>query len=121
AGGRAGAGQDGGAGEVREVGLAWGGGRRGVGVGEGRSCAVIDKGLQRPPSVLGVLSSLQGVGAIAGGLTAARGMRRLGDVWVTGVGMAAFAVGDLSFVTGSLPLIGVGVIVAGFGVSWVGV
>ena len=38
-----------------------------------------------------MLSSLQGIGAIAGGLTAARGLRRLGDVRV---------------------------VVAGFGVSW---
>ncbi len=89
-----------------------------VGFSETIIFAVIDQGLHRPPSFLGVLSSLQGVGAIAGGLTAARGLRALGDVRVAGIGMAGFALGDLSFVTSSLPLIAVGIAVAGFGVSW---
>jgi MFS family permease len=80
--------------------------------------AVIDQGLHRPPSFLGVLSSLQGVGAIVGGLTAVRGLRRLGDVRLAGIGMAGFAVGDLTFMSSSLPLIAVGIMVAGFGVSW---
>jgi MFS family permease len=89
-----------------------------VGFSETIIFAVIDQGLHRPPSFLGVLSSLQGVGAIAGGLTAARGLRAFGDVRVAGIGMAGFAIGDLSFVTSSLPLIAVGIAVAGFGVSW---
>jgi MFS family permease len=74
--------------------------------------------LHRPPSFLGVLSSLQGIGAIAGGLTAAWGLRVLADVRVAGLGMAAFAVGELSFASSSLPLVAVGVPIAGFGVSW---
>src|SRR5204862_1974666 len=77
-----------------------------------------DQGLHRPPSFLGVLSSLQGIGAIAGGVTAARGLRSLGDVRVSGLGMAGFAVGELAFVSSSLPVVAVGVVVAGFGVSW---
>jgi hypothetical protein len=32
--------------------------------------------------------------------------------------MAGFAIGDLTFVTSSLPLIALGIAVAGFGVSW---
>jgi len=90
-----------------------------VGFSETLIFAVIDQGLHRPPSFLGVLSSLQGTGAIAGGLTAARGLRRFGDVLVVGIGMAAFAIGDFSFVTSSLALVAVGTVVAGFGVSWV--
>jgi MFS family permease len=89
-----------------------------VGFSETIIFAVIDQGLHRPPSFLGVLSTLQGIGAIAGGLTAARGMRTLGDVRVGGIGMAGFAVGELAFVSSSLPLVAAGVIVAGFGVSW---
>jgi MFS transporter len=89
-----------------------------VGFSETIIFAVIDQGLHRPPSFLGVLSSLQGIGAIAGGLTAARGLRALGDVRIAGLGMASFALGDLSFVSSSLPLIAVGIAVAGFGVSW---
>jgi MFS family permease len=89
-----------------------------VGFSETIIFAVIDEGLHRPPSFLGVLSTLQGVGAIAGGLTAVRGLRALGDVRVAGLGMAGFAVGELSFVSSNLPLVAVGVAVAGFGVSW---
>ena len=89
-----------------------------VGFSETIIFAVIDQGLHRPPSFLGVLSTLQGVGAIAGGLTAARGLRAIGDVRIAGIGMAAFAVGDLTFITSNLPLIAVGIGVAGFGVSW---
>jgi MFS family permease len=89
-----------------------------VGFSETIIFAVIDQGLHREPSFLGVLSSIQGIGAIAGGLTAARGLRTIGDVRVAGLGMAGFAIGELSFVTSNLPLISVGTAVAGFGVSW---
>jgi hypothetical protein len=89
-----------------------------VGFSETIIFAVIDQGLHRPPSFLGVLSTLQGIGAIAGGLTAVRGLRALGDVRVAGLGMAGFAVGELSFVSSSLPLIAAGIVVAGFGISW---
>jgi MFS family permease len=89
-----------------------------VGFSETVIFAVIDQGLHRAPSFLGVLSTLQGVGAIAGGLTAARGLKVIGDVRVAGIGMAAFAVGDFSFITSNLPLIAVGTAIAGFGVSW---
>jgi MFS family permease len=89
-----------------------------VGFSETIIFAVIDQGLHRPPSFLGVLSSLQGIGAIAGGVTAARALRELGDVRIAGIGMAGFCVGELSFVSSSLPLVAVGVVVAGFGISW---
>lgn len=89
-----------------------------VGFSETIIFAVLDQGLHRPPSFLGVLSSLQGIGAIAGGVTAPRGLRTLGDLRVAGLGMAGFALGELSFVSSSLPLVAVGVVVAGFGVSW---
>jgi MFS family permease len=89
-----------------------------VGFSETIIFAVIDQGLHRPPSFLGVLSTLQGVGAIAGGLTAARGLGALGDVRVGGLGMAGFAVGELAFVSSSLPVVAAGVVVGGFGVSW---
>lgn len=89
-----------------------------VGFSETIIFAAIDQGLHRPPSFLGVLSSLQGIGAIAGGLTAARGLRVLGDVRVAGIGMAGFAVGELGLASSSLQVVAVGVVVAGFGVSW---
>jgi MFS family permease len=89
-----------------------------VGFSETVIFAVLDQGLHRPTSFFGVLSSLQGVGAIAGGVTAARVLRRLGDAKLVGIGMALFALGDLTFVSTSLPLILVGIAVAGAGIAW---
>ena len=89
-----------------------------VGFSETVIFAVIDQGLDRSTSFFGVLSSLQGVGAIAGGVTAARVLRRVGDVKLVGFGMGLFAVGELSFVSSSLPLVLVGIAVAGAGIAW---
>jgi hypothetical protein len=47
-----------------------------------------------------------------------RGLRALGDVRVAGIGMAAFTLVESSLVSSSLPLVGVGIAIAGFGVSW---
>jgi MFS family permease len=89
-----------------------------VGFSETVIFAVMDQGLHRSPSFFGVLSSLQGVGAIAGGLTAARTLRRIGDVKLVGFGMGLFAAGELSFVSSNLPLVLVGIAVAGAGIAW---
>jgi MFS family permease len=89
-----------------------------VGFAETIIFAVLDQGLHRPPSFFGILSSFQGVGAIAGGLSAPRLLRRVGDVRVCGLGMAAFALGDATMVSSSLALVLAGIVVAGCGVSW---
>ena len=89
-----------------------------VGFSETVIFAVLDQGLHKPTSFFGVLSSLQGVGAIVGGVTAARVLRRVGDATLVGLGMALFAIGDLSFVSTSLPLVLVGIAIAGAGVAW---
>jgi len=89
-----------------------------VGFSETLFFAVVEFGLHRPPSFLGVLDSLQGLGAIIGGVTAGRALRRFGDVRLVGWGMALFAVGSASFAFASLPVVCAGIIVAGFAVSW---
>jgi MFS family permease len=89
-----------------------------VGFSETLLFAVLEFGLHRPPSFLGVLESLQGLGAILGGLTAARALRRFGDVRLVGFGMALFAVGDATFASANLPVVSIGIVVAGFAVSW---
>jgi MFS family permease len=89
-----------------------------VGFAETLIFAVVDDGLHRQPSFLGVLESLQGAGAILGGITAARALRRFGDVRLVGIGMALFAAGDGTFATSSLPLVSFGFAVAGFGLAW---
>jgi MFS family permease len=74
--------------------------------------------LHRPPSFFGVLSSLQGVGAIAGGVTAPRMLRRLGDTKLSGLGLLLFATGDTAFLVPNLALVLVAIAVAGVGVAW---
>ena len=64
--------------------------------------AVLQHGLHRPPSFLGVLSVAQGVGAIAGGVTASAALRRFGDGRTLGVGILLFAAGDALFLIPSL-------------------
>jgi MFS family permease len=89
-----------------------------VGFAESLIFAVVDDGLHREPSFLGVLEAFQGVGAILGGLTAARALRHFGDVRLVGIGMGLFALGDGTFATSSLPLVSCGFAVAGFGLAW---
>jgi MFS family permease len=89
-----------------------------IGFAETAIFAVVDQGLHRNPAFLGVLEVFQGAGAIAGGLTAARAMRRFGEGRVAGMGMALFAVGDLLLITGNLPFVIVGFAVAGAGIAW---
>jgi MFS family permease len=89
-----------------------------VGFAETLIFAVVDEGLHRPTSFLGVLESLQGVGAILGGITAARALRYFGDVRLVGIGMGMFALGDGTFAFASLPVVSFGFAVAGFGLAW---
>ncbi len=103
---------------LRQIVLATGACLLVVGFSETLIFAVLDQGLHRPASFFGALSSMQGVGAIVGGVTAARTMRRLGDVKLVGLGMGLFAVGDVSFISHSLPLVLAGIAVAGAGIAW---
>lgn len=74
--------------------------------------------LGRQPSFFGVFATCQGVGSIAGGLTAAGLVRRLGDGRLVGLGLAVFAVADLCLTVPSLPVVLVAAPVAGAGIAW---
>jgi MFS family permease len=74
--------------------------------------------LGRNPSFFGVLSTVQGVGTIAGGLVAARVIRRLGDVKTVGLGMALFACCALLLTSASLPVVLFGLVLAGVAIAW---
>jgi MFS family permease len=90
-----------------------------VGFSETLIFAVVGSGLHRDPSFLGVLLSVQGVGAIAGGLSAGRLVRRFGDVWACGLGMALFALGVAPWTLARLaPVVG-GFLLCGAGISLV--
>jgi MFS family permease len=67
--------------------------------------AVIGQGLHRTPEFLGVLVSLQGVGALAGAALAAPLMRRTSERALIAGGLAMCAVASLLLITASLPLV----------------
>ena len=80
--------------------------------------AVAGDSLHRSPSFVGVIGSFQGIGAIAGGLTAAWLMRRLGDLRLTGLGVALFGIGDLFWMVPSVPVVLGSTVIAGAGIAW---
>jgi MFS family permease len=89
-----------------------------VGFAETVIFAVLQYALHRPPAFLGVLSVAQGVGALAGAVTAAGTLRRFGDGRTLGLGMLLFAVGDSLFLIPALVPVVLGFGLAGVGVSW---
>src|SRR5712692_5756481 len=83
-----------------------------IGFAETLIFAVLQQGIHRPPSFFGVLGAVQGAGAIVGGLTAGRMLRRLGDGRLVGLGIALFAVGDALFAVPALALVMAGMVLA---------
>ena len=63
-----------------------------IGFTEASIYAVLDF-FGKPPTFVGVVVTVQGVGAIAGGLTASRWVRRLGEAGTVTIGMALLAAG----------------------------
>jgi MFS family permease len=76
------------------------------------------RAIHEPPSFFGVFSTIQGVGSIVGGLTAATAIRRFGEVPVVALGMVAFALADLALVVPSLAVVTIAGPLAGIGVAW---
>jgi MFS family permease len=80
--------------------------------------AITSEGLHRGPSFIGVIATFQGVGAILGGLTAARLMQRVGDLRLSGIGIALFGLGDCLWLVPSEPIVLAATAVAGVGIVW---
>ncbi|QDO89379.1 MFS transporter [Ornithinimicrobium ciconiae] len=78
----------------------------------------IEQGLGLPPEALGPLISVQGVGAVVGGLTAAAVIGRWGEPRVFGIGVLLLALGLLPIASSSLALVIAGLAIGGFGVTW---
>ena len=72
----------------------------------------------RPPSFFGVFATLQGIGTIAGGVTAAPLLRRVGDLRAVGLGLSAFAATAVLLTVPSLAVVAVAAPLAGVGVAW---
>jgi hypothetical protein len=89
-----------------------------VGFSETLVFAVVDRGLHRPPAFVGICGAVQGVGAIAGGLTAPWALRTLGDGRLVGAGLALFAAAGVLLIWPLVPVVGAGFLVAGGALSW---
>jgi MFS family permease len=74
--------------------------------------------LGKSPPFFGVLGTLQGVGSIAGGVTAAWLLRRMGELRSVGIGLALFGFCGLLLAVPSLGVVMVGFFVAGVGILW---
>jgi MFS family permease len=92
-----------------------------IGMSETVIFAVVGEGLHRAASFMGVVLSVQGAGSIASGLTAAYLMRRAGAARMVGLALACFALADVVYQTGSLPLVLAGAVMDGLGVVWLSV
>ena len=81
--------------------------------------AVVGTGLHRPPTFLGVIATVQGVGAIAGGLTAAAIMKRTTEGALFAFACLLFAAASLLLTLQWLPGVLVGAMVVGACLPWV--
>ena len=85
------------------------------------SFAVVAQGLHRSPPFLGVLTTLQGAGALAGGALAAPVMRRASERALIAAGLAACAGGALLLITAWLPLVLAASAALGLCIVWINV
>lgn len=90
-----------------------------IGWSETAFFALITHGLHRSVSLLGVLSPVQAVGAIVGGLLAGPVLRRFGDGWLCAAGALLGAVGLALLAVPSLPVVLLGLLPTGFGFAWI--
>ncbi|WP_327179276.1 MFS transporter [Streptomyces sp. NBC_01335] len=80
--------------------------------------ALIDHGLHRAAAFVGALTTVQGLGSVAGGLAAGPLLRRLPSRTVSALGLVLFAAGVSARATGSLPLVLAGGLLVGLGLPW---
>ncbi|MEU8221801.1 MFS transporter [Kribbella sp. NPDC048915] len=89
-----------------------------IGFFESSIYALLDA-FDRPPTFSGVFVTCQGVGAILGGLTASRAVRRLGEVATCTVGLVVLAVATvICVIAPTITVVLIGAAVCGLGLPW---
>jgi MFS family permease len=76
-----------------------------VGMTEVAIFALIDQGLHRPPTFLGVISSIQGIGSVAAGVAVGAAMRKVGELRTMAVASVVAAIAMGLFGTALLGLV----------------
>jgi len=74
--------------------------------------------LGRSTTFVAVIGTAQGVGAIAGGITASRMMRRFGDIRLAGLGLGLFGLGDCLWLFPRVEIVLPATAIAGLGIVW---
>lgn len=92
-----------------------------IGFVESACFSVVTVGLHDKPAFIGVLMTIQGTGAVAGGLTAARLLKRLSEARLTALALACAAAAVLLLTLPSIVPVVIGVVLAGFLSPWVNV
>jgi MFS family permease len=90
-----------------------------LGLSESVLFAVVDDGLHRPATFLGVLLAVQGTGAVGAGASAPAVMGRAGERRTCALGMGLAAAGLPLLATSSLALVLAGAMAFGAGLSWI--
>jgi len=92
-----------------------------AGVMEVAIFALIDQGLHRSPAFLGVLSTLQGLGAVIGGITVGAVMKRLTEMRTIAWSLCAAAIGIGLLATANLSVVVVSGVAVGIAVAFLNV
>jgi MFS family permease len=87
-----------------------------VGLFETVGFAIVDQGLHRTPSFYGVIDTVQGVGAVGGGIISARVMRRFGEARTVGIGLAMIGIGAGAMIAPAMVPVLAGTVILGVGV-----
>jgi MFS family permease len=90
-----------------------------IGFTETAGFAVITTGLHLSPSWIGPWQVLMGVGAIIGGPTVSRAMRRFGEGRVAAMGMLCWAVAAAMFTAPNIAVVAAASIISGFSLPWI--
>ncbi|MGA2528992.1 MAG: MFS transporter [Acidimicrobiales bacterium] len=90
-----------------------------VGFSESICFAVVAEGLHRPPTFLGVVIAVQGIGALIGGPSAAPIARRLGEGPLMGLGLVVAATGAALFAISAMAGVMAAAILFGIGLPWI--
>ena len=88
-----------------------------LGVMQVAALALVDNGLHRPASFLGVIFAVEGVGSVVGGLLAPAGLRAFGEPRLAGIALAAMGVGTGLMAIPELTPVFVGAAIGGAGFS----
>ncbi len=92
-----------------------------VGFSESAFFSVVTVGLHRSASFLGVLTSVQGVGAVLAGMAAAPLLRRVSEPVLLAMGLACLTLAMLALAVPDIVVVLAGMVVAGFVGPWLGV